>query len=242
MSGVPPLGGSLEARARSVDRIRPPGPLPTPTDAISSPFSFAIFLAAGDAFTDSEDELATESTEGTEELTVCSCAFCAFCGHSFCGAEAALTFTSPSDRYATGSFTLCTEPSPTSILASLPPSVASTSIVALSVSTSKITCPLVIRSPSFTRHLTIVPSSIEFPACGISTGMTAASIFASSFCVLFSTFGLSPSSMRPINVPAGTLLPAGTTTSTSTPPAAASNSTRPCSPSTCANTSPAKTV
>src|SRR5690242_15615319 len=75
------------ARARSVDRMRPPGPLPTPTDARSRPFSLASFFAAGDAFRAPEEELATEGTEG--DATVCSCAFCAFCGCSFCGVGAA---------------------------------------------------------------------------------------------------------------------------------------------------------
>ncbi len=47
-----------------------------------------------------------------------------------------------------------------------PPKGASISSVALSVSISKITSPFFTSSPTLTRQLTTVPSSIVWPSCG----------------------------------------------------------------------------
>ena len=43
---------AAEARVRSVERMRPPGPEPVPTEARSRSVSFAIRLAAGEAFSE----------------------------------------------------------------------------------------------------------------------------------------------------------------------------------------------
>ncbi len=68
-------------------------------------------------------------------------------------------------------------PSGTRILAILPSSTASNSIVALSVSISARMSPDLTSSPSFTSHLASVPSSIVGERAGIlsSIGMAAAS-------------------------------------------------------------------
>ena len=55
------------------------------------------------------------------------------------------------------------------ILASLPSSTASTSMVALSVSISAMTSPALISWPSLTSHLASVPSSMVGDRAGIST-------------------------------------------------------------------------
>src|ERR1035437_2985245 len=64
-------------------------------------------------------------------------------------------------------------PSGTTILASVPSSTASTSIVALSVSISAITSPDLTLSPSFLSHLARLPFSIVGDSAGmrISVGM-----------------------------------------------------------------------
>jgi hypothetical protein len=58
-------------------------------------------------------------------------------------------------------------PSGTMILARMPSSTASTSMVALSVSISAITSPDLIRSPSFLSHLARLPFSIVGDRAGI---------------------------------------------------------------------------
>src|SRR5579872_6832193 len=60
-------------------------------------------------------------------------------------------------------------PSGIGILPSVPSSVASTSIVALSVSISAMTSPDLIASPSFLSHLARLPFSIVGDSAGIST-------------------------------------------------------------------------
>ena len=60
-------------------------------------------------------------------------------------------------------------PSATKILARMPSSMASTSIVALSVSISAITSPDLIASPSFLSHLARLPFSIVGDRAGIKT-------------------------------------------------------------------------
>src|SRR5581483_3221022 len=85
-------------------------------------------------------------------------------------AEAAAAFTSsPSAAitaitWLTGTSAL---PSGTTILASVPSSAASTSMVALSVSISAITSPDLILSPSFLSHLARLPFSIVGDSAGI---------------------------------------------------------------------------
>ncbi len=58
-------------------------------------------------------------------------------------------------------------PAGTTILASVPSSTASTSMVALSVSISAITSPAATLSPSFFSHLETLPSSIVGESAGI---------------------------------------------------------------------------
>src|SRR5687767_10420262 len=69
-------------------------------------------------------------------------------------------------------------PSGTTILARMPSSTASTSIVALSVSISAITSPDLTVSPSFLSHLARLPFSIVGESAGMSTsvGMNALSL------------------------------------------------------------------
>src|SRR5680860_117060 len=69
---------------------------------------------------------------------------------------------------------MCSVPSGTRILPSVPSSIASTSMVALSVSISAITSPARTASPSWTCHLASVPSSMVGDSAGmrISVGIT----------------------------------------------------------------------
>ena len=60
-------------------------------------------------------------------------------------------------------------PSATRIWLTTPSSIASNSIVALSVSISARICPDLTVSPSFTSHLASVPSSIVGESAGMST-------------------------------------------------------------------------
>src|SRR4029079_15108567 len=98
-----------------------------------------------------------------------SAAFC--CGAGFDDLIAALS--SPSPRItAIGVFTATSAvPSGTRIFPSVPSSVASTSIVALSVSISAITSPDFTSSPSFLSHLARLPFSIVGESAGMSTSM-----------------------------------------------------------------------
>ncbi|MCY2925772.1 MAG: hypothetical protein NT031_10085 [Planctomycetota bacterium] len=93
-------------------------------------------------------------------------AACGFAAVSATGAPvappiAASTSASLSARYATGVFTATVSPSGTTIRARRPATSDSTSMVALSVSTSKMTCPILMTSPTWAIHLTILPSSID---------------------------------------------------------------------------------
>jgi hypothetical protein len=87
--------------------------------------------------------------------------------------------SSPSvSRSAIGLFTgTCSVPSATNILPTRPSSMASTSMVALSVSISAITSPVRTSSPSRTCHLASVPSSMVGDSAGIriSVGMVGRS-------------------------------------------------------------------
>src|SRR6202035_158828 len=101
----------------------------------------------------------------------------------FAGAGAALERSAalaPSARMvAIGVLTATSAvPSGISILPSVPSSVASTSIVALSVSISAMTSPDLIGSPSFFSHFERLPFSIVGDRAGISTwiGMVAPEI------------------------------------------------------------------
>src|SRR6478672_12537674 len=87
--------------------------------------------------------------------------------------------SSPSPRItAMGVFTATSAvPSGTRIFPSVPSSVASTSIVALSVSISAITSPDFTSSPSFLSHLARLPFSIVGESAGMSTSIGMAYCF-----------------------------------------------------------------
>src|SRR6478672_4623652 len=104
-----------------------------------------------------------------------SAAFC--CGAGFDDLIAALS--SPSPRItAMGVFTATSAvPSGTRIFPSVPSSVASTSIVALSVSISAMMSPDFTSSPSFLSHLARLPFSIVGESAGMSTSIGMAYCF-----------------------------------------------------------------
>src|SRR5262245_2852247 len=104
-----------------------------------------------------------------------SAAFC--CGAGFDDLIAVLS--SPSPRItAIGVFTATSAvPSGTKIFPRVPSSVASTSIVALSVSISAMTSPDLISSPSFLSHLARLPFSIVGESAGMSTSVGMAYCF-----------------------------------------------------------------
>ena len=97
-----------------------------------------------------------------------------------CRRAAAAAFTSSPSSASTAiswlTGTSCV-PSGTTILASVPSSIASYSIVALSVSISAITSPGLTLSPSFLSHLARLPFSIVGDSAGMRmlTGMTSLS-------------------------------------------------------------------
>ena len=97
-----------------------------------------------------------------------SAAFSCFAGAGALPRSAAL---SPSARMvAIGVLTATSAvPSGIRILPSVPSSVASTSIVALSVSISAMTSPDLIASPSFFSHFERLPFSMVGDSAGIST-------------------------------------------------------------------------
>src|SRR5215813_1403765 len=66
-------------------------------------------------------------------------------------------------------------PSSTTICATVPSSTASTSMVALSVSISQITCPAFTTSPTLTCHFASLPSVMVGDRAGIRTGIDMAS-------------------------------------------------------------------
>src|SRR5262245_35065784 len=96
-------------------------------------------------------------------------------------AAAALTSSPSSASTAISALTgTSCVPSGTTILARVPSSIASYSIVALSVSISAITSPGLTLSPSFLNHLERLPFSIVGDSAGIRilTGMTVSSVLA----------------------------------------------------------------
>src|SRR4029077_15847736 len=105
---------------------------------------------------------------------------CATFGAAAAGALARSAALSPSASYIRiGVFTATSAvPSGTRMLPSVPSSVASTSIVALSVSISAMTSPDLIASPSFFSHFERLPFSMVGDSAGISTwiGMVAPEI------------------------------------------------------------------
>src|SRR5664280_626539 len=96
----------------------------------------------------------------------------AFGGALAAPAPAALTSSpSPASTAMTSLTATSWVPSGTRILAIVPSSTASTSMVALSVSISAITSPDLTLSPSFLSHLARLPFSIVGDSAGISTSI-----------------------------------------------------------------------
>ena len=159
-------------------RIRPPGPEPWSV-ARSMPFSAAIFLASGEALMRPPVAAAGAATAAGASTTGAAgaAAGASATGSGAAGASGAAAgaelvpagASSPaSPTAAIGSPTATSSPSPQYCLMSTPSSKHSTSIVALSVSTSAIMSPLATASPSFLSQRTSVPTVIVSLSLGIS--------------------------------------------------------------------------
>src|SRR5205823_4195227 len=97
-------------------------------------------------------------------------AWTAGCGRSSWGGASTET-DSPASPITAIVWPTGTSPDSTAIFSSTPLASASTSCVALSVSTSKSGSPFSTRSPSDFSHLTIVPASIPCPRRGSFTSL-----------------------------------------------------------------------
>ena len=127
-------------------------------------------MANGDALTRPEAEATgagAGAETGAEELTVVVAGAAAGAGLVGAGALTASTFSPGSPITAIRPFTATLEPSGAAIANKVPLSKASRSIVALSVSTSAITSPGLMVSPTFLCHLASTPSVME----GLNAGM-----------------------------------------------------------------------
>mmetsp|Transcript_47386 Transcript_47386/g.112755 ORF Transcript_47386/g.112755 Transcript_47386/m.112755 type:complete len:323 (+) Transcript_47386:374-1342(+) len=157
----------------SEEVMRPPGPDPV-TREMSMPFSVAIALASGDATMRSPF---APPPAGAAGAAFAAAAGAAAAGAAAAGAPAAEGATTLSmsalsmTRRATGAPTGATSPSPVMIIARYPSSKASTSISALSDSTTIITSPDEILSPTFLVHCTTLPSFIVDDSAGIRIWM-----------------------------------------------------------------------
>ncbi len=130
--------------------------VPVIAGAGASAFSAARSFAAGGA-------------DSAPFSCAAGCAAAAVAGADLPSVRAALS--SPSARImAIGVLTATSlVPSGTKIFPSVPSSIASTSIVALSVSISAITSPVLIVSPSFLSHLARLPFSMVGDSAGMRT-------------------------------------------------------------------------
>src|SRR5436305_10586729 len=97
-------------------------------------------------------------------------AWTAGCGRSASGGASTET-DSPASPITAIVWPTGTSPDSTAIFSSTPLASASTSCVALSVSTSKSGSPFSTRSPSDFSHLTIVPASMPWPRRGSLTSL-----------------------------------------------------------------------
>src|SRR4249919_293437 len=168
------------AEPRSARTMRPPGPLPVNVDR-SIPCASARRRASGEALTRSPPSVrgagaaAAGGAAGVSPPPLAGGAAsilgssCLGGAASALGAGADALISSPSPaKIAIGVPTFTpSEPSGTRILAILPSSTASNSIVALSVSISARISPDLTSSPSLTSHLASVPSSIVGDSAGI---------------------------------------------------------------------------
>jgi hypothetical protein len=173
------------AASTSAFTMRPCGPEPV-TCVRSSPFSFAMRRARGEAKTRSPSEVFGAGGAGV----AASAMEASVAGSARSGAlppDPAASFSSAppppagasalsrsaasspsSSSTAMGVFTFTpSAPSSIRILPIVPSSTASNSIVALSVSISAITSPEETASPSLTHHLASVPSSMVGESAGI---------------------------------------------------------------------------
>ena len=145
------------------------------------PFSAAIFLASGEALMRLPVVLAATTGSGTTTSGAGSGAAGAGVGASATGAgsgsgvavaavlvSAAGASSPASPTAAMAPPTATSSPTPQYCLIKTPSSKHSTSIVALSVSTSAIMSPLATGSPSFFNHLTSVPTVMVSLSLGMS--------------------------------------------------------------------------
>src|SRR6266404_1321774 len=171
-AGVPGLG----ARSRSFLTTRPPGPDPV-TSFRSTPASFAIRRASGEAFTRVASAGATDGN-GATAAGAAAAAVATFPPSRFPladevagGAAAAVapTFSPDATMTATTLPTATVWPSAAATWRSTPSARATRSITALSVSTSASVSPVFTGSPSRLCHFTTRPSSIVGESASIYT-------------------------------------------------------------------------
>ncbi len=163
------VGFTAAAFCTSCSVILPAGPVPV-TVAKSTPRSAAIFLALGEAMilpaglAGSGSALAGSAAGGASAAGAAS----AGAGVAPVSESAKLCGTSSSlaPRTKTGAPTGRVSSAFTRMCLTKPSAGDSISSVALSVSISKITSPFLTSSPTLTRQLTTVPSSIVCPSCG----------------------------------------------------------------------------
>mmetsp|Transcript_36629 Transcript_36629/g.73919 ORF Transcript_36629/g.73919 Transcript_36629/m.73919 type:complete len:248 (-) Transcript_36629:135-878(-) len=155
--------------------MRPPGPVPT-TPARSIPRSSASDLASGDATMRSPVAAAAAGeADGAGEATGvgvdAAAGAAAGAAAEATGAETLPTSASFSTMRATGAPTSAVSPSSTKILPMKPLSKDSTSMSALSDSTTITMSPASTLSPSPFIHCTILPSFIVDDSAGIAIGV-----------------------------------------------------------------------
>jgi hypothetical protein len=171
--------GFLAAASISARTMRPPGPEPVIVEA-STPFSAASFLARGEILTRSPEARAgagagagaaaagagAAGAEGAGAAALVSSLAGAAAGAA--GVAGASTVSPSLPTAQSGAPKATCEPASAKIFKSVPSKKHSSSIVALSVSTSASMSPDLTTSPSFLSHLTSVPTVIVSLSFGIS--------------------------------------------------------------------------
>ena len=172
-------GPAFSAASTSARTMRPPGPEPW-MFRVSIPLSWAIFLARGEIFTrpcgpapagvgEGAGPTGTGCGAGAGVGAGATALAGAAAGAATLGALAGASTTSPGFPIAqrAAPIAIC-EPSGAKIFTSVPSKNDSSSMVALSVSTSASMSPLFTASPSFFFHLTSVPTVMVSLSFGIS--------------------------------------------------------------------------
>mmetsp|Transcript_25909 Transcript_25909/g.61478 ORF Transcript_25909/g.61478 Transcript_25909/m.61478 type:complete len:305 (+) Transcript_25909:593-1507(+) len=175
-AGLAAAGADPEAAASTSEAvIRPSGPVPA-TVLISIPNSSAFFLARGDATTRAPGALAAAGAAALG-VTAAGAATAEAAGAAAAGApdkdaayawRAGMSLSSAAIN-ATGEPTSVASPSSVIMAARKPSSNASTSMSALSLSTTMMASPAEIGSPSAFNHETTLPSFMVDERAGIST-------------------------------------------------------------------------